>query len=59
MTREEQLACLTGRPCTVCSKHTEKGCSSWNCIFEEKPEDAGIISQGIRGRREDFQISDE
>ena len=39
MTREEQLACLTDRPCAVCSKHTEKGCSSWTCVFEEKPEE--------------------
>ena len=43
MTREEQLACLTDRPCAVCSKHTDKGCSSWNCVFEEKPEDTEII----------------
>ena len=39
MTREEQLACLTDRPCAVCSKHTGKGCSSWKCVFEEKPEE--------------------
>ena len=39
MTRKEQLACLTDRPCAVCSKHTKKGCSSWKCVFEEKPEE--------------------
>ena len=39
MTREEQLACLTDRPCNVCKFHKENGCCKWNCVFEEKPDD--------------------
>jgi len=38
MTREEQLACLTDRPCAVCKFHTEKGCNRWTCVFEEEPQ---------------------
>lgn len=37
MTREEQLACLTDRPCTVCKYHDESGCPRWTCVFEEEP----------------------
>lgn len=40
MTREEQLACLTDRPCDVCKFHGENGCCKWNCVFEEEPTDA-------------------
>lgn len=39
MTREEILACLTDRPCTVCKFHSEEGCCKWFCVFEEEPED--------------------
>lgn len=39
MTREEMLACLTDRPCSVCKHHTEKGCERWNCVFEEEPDE--------------------
>ena len=38
MTREEQLACLKDRPCSVCKFHTN-GCSQWTCIFEDEPEE--------------------
>ncbi len=40
MTREEQLACLTDRPCEVCKFHGENGCCRWKCVFEEEPTDA-------------------
>ena len=39
MTREEQLACLKDRPCDVCKMRTDKGCSSWECVFEQTPEE--------------------
>ena len=39
MTREEQLSCLTDRPCDVCKFHTENGCDRWECVFEEEPDD--------------------
>ena len=39
MTREEQLACLIDRPCNVCKMRTDKGCSSWECVFEQTPTD--------------------
>ena len=39
MTREDQLACLTDRPCSVCKHHKENGCCKWNCVFEEEAED--------------------
>lgn len=42
MTREEILACLTDRPCTVCKFHSEEGCGKWNCVFEEEPEDKPV-----------------
>lgn len=35
MTREEQLACLTDRPCEACKYHGDRGCSAWNCVFKE------------------------
>ena len=37
MTREEQLSCLTDRPCYVCKHRTENGCNRWVCVFEETP----------------------
>ena len=40
MTRDEILACLTDRPCTVCKFHSENGCGKWNCVFEEEPEES-------------------
>ena len=39
MTREDQLACLTDRPCSVCKFHRENGCCKWSCVFEEEPEE--------------------
>jgi len=39
LTREEQLACLTDRPCTVCKFHSDEGCEKWRCVFEEEPEE--------------------
>ena len=38
MTRQEQLSCLTDRPCAVCKHHTDNGCYKWKCVFEEQPE---------------------
>lgn len=32
------LSALTKRPCEACKYHTEKGCSQWDCIFEEIEE---------------------
>lgn len=37
MTRKELLACLKQRPCTACKFHTDNGCSTWSCVFEEEP----------------------
>lgn len=42
MTREEILACLTDRPCTVCKFHSTEGCCKWFCVFEEEPEDKPV-----------------
>lgn len=39
MTREEQLACLKDRPCNVCKMRTEHGCNSWECVFEQMPDE--------------------
>ena len=39
MTNAELLSCLTDRPCEVCKFHGDSGCSKWNCVFEQKPED--------------------
>ena len=39
MTREEQLACLKDRPCDVCKMRADKGCSSWECVFEQMPDE--------------------
>ena len=47
MTREEQLACLTDRPCKVCKFHGENGCCKWNCVFEEEPTDAEPCEDAI------------
>lgn len=43
MTREEQLACLKDRPCDVCKMRTEHGCSSWECVFEQTPDEEKSI----------------
>ena len=40
MTRAEILNCLTDRPCDVCKFHESGRCERWNCVFEEKPDDA-------------------
>ena len=37
MTRQEQLSCLTDRPCAVCKYHSDNGCSQWKCVFEQEP----------------------
>lgn len=43
MTRKELLECLIDRPCPACKHHKEKGCSQWNCVFDEIPtEDKAI-----------------
>lgn len=34
----KSLLVLTKRPCEACKYHTEKGCSQWDCIFEEIEE---------------------
>lgn len=40
MTRAEILNCLTDRPCEVCKFHESGKCERWDCVFEEKPDDA-------------------
>lgn len=40
MTRAEILDCLTDRPCDSCKFHESGRCERWNCVFEEKPDDA-------------------
>ena len=44
MTSRELLDCLTDRPCEVCKFHKEKGCSKWDCVFEEQIEDSCDIT---------------
>lgn len=36
MTDKELLDCLTDRPCEVCRFHEEKGCTKWDCVFDER-----------------------
>ena len=48
MTRQEQLACLTGRPCDVCKFHDEKGCHKWSCVFEETPDEDVEVTEAYR-----------
>ena len=40
MTSKELLECLVDRPCEACKFHGENGCSKWNCVFDEKPDDS-------------------
>ena len=40
MTRAEILNCLTDRPCDSCKFHESGRCERWECVFEEKPDDA-------------------
>jgi len=40
MTRAEILNCLTDRPCDACRFHESGRCERWDCVFEEKPDDA-------------------
>ena len=40
MTSKELLECLVNRPCEACKYHGENGCSQWNCVFDEKPDDS-------------------
>lgn len=47
MTREEQLACLTERPCEVCKFYGKNGCGKWNCVFEEEPTDTEPCEDAI------------
>lgn len=52
MTREEQLACLKDRPCDVCKMRTDKGCSSWECVFEQTPDEEKDFSEDCISREE-------
>lgn len=47
MTRAEILNCLTDRPCEVCKFHSDGHCSVWDCVFEEKPDDAEDCEDAI------------
>lgn len=38
MTDKELLDCLTDRPCAVCRFHEEKGCTEWECVFDEREQ---------------------
>lgn len=40
MTRAEILDCLTDRPCDSCKFHESGRCERWDCVFEEKLDDA-------------------
>ena len=53
MTREEQLACLEDRPCSVCKFHTDV-CNRWACVFEEEPEEQESNTWSLDDAREDF-----
>lgn len=50
MTREEMLACLNDRPCSVCKFHTESGCEQWSCVFEEEPEEEKAVIEWCKAR---------
>ena len=52
MTREEQLACLKDRPCDVCKMRTDKGCSSWECVFEQTPDEEKELCEDCINRAE-------
>ncbi|MBQ1296955.1 MAG: hypothetical protein IIY21_23115 [Clostridiales bacterium] len=47
MTRAEILNCLTDRPCDVCKFHESGKCERWECVFEEKPDDAEPCEDAI------------
>lgn len=47
MTRDAILKCLTDRPCDVCVFHADGHCQTWNCVFEEKPDDAEPCEDAI------------
>lgn len=48
MTRQEQLSCLTDRPCAVCKYHSDNGCTQWKCVFEEQPCGDAISRQAVK-----------
>ena len=47
MTRAEILNCLTDRPCDSCKFHESGRCERWECVFEEKPDDAEPCEDAI------------
>ena len=47
MTRAEILDCLTDSPCEVCKFHESGRCERWDCVFEEKPDDAEDCEDAI------------
>ena len=47
MTRAEILDCLTDRPCDSCKFHESGRCERWDCVFEEKPDDAEPCEDAI------------
>ena len=47
MTRAEILDCLTDRPCDYCKFHESGRCERWDCVFEEKPDDAEDCEDAI------------
>lgn len=60
MTRAEILNCLTDRPCEVCKFHESGRCERWDCVFEEKPDDAeadAISRQAVLDLVADYDLS--
>lgn len=47
MTRAEILNCLTDRPCDYCRFHESGRCERWECVFEQKPDDAEDCEDAI------------
>ena len=60
MTSKELLACITDRPCDACKYHGENGCSKWNCVFDEQPDDSEDMAiQFAEGYKAGFKQAKE
>ena len=60
MTSKELFECLVDRPCEACKFHSENGCSQWNCVFDEQPDDSEEMAiQFAKGYSEGFAKAKE
>lgn len=56
----ELMSLLKDRPCDACKYHGENGCSKWNCVFDEKPDDSEEMAiQFAKGYSEGFAKAKE